>query len=288
MSRRFAVNLWLWYPDASHNNYSALYKAQDAGFDGVEIPTFDGKLDVPVLRDHLSTTRLTPIIIGGGSAYTDISAEDNTVRANGLEYIKRCVDACHALGGTLVCGPLYGSVGATRFLSNEERTKTLLRIAHTLKEATHYAADRGVVIAIEPLCRYDTHLVNTVGQGIELIQHTQCDNIGLLLDTFHMNIEEKSLGNAVKQAGSLLFHLQVCENDRGPPGTGHIDWGELALSLSHIDYKGWISLESFTPYFQGFSEMMHSWRPLVGTQDELAKTSLEFLKEKFSSVKTEI
>lgn len=139
----------------------------------------------------------------------------------------------------------------------------------------------GVRIAVEPLCRYDTHLINTVDQGVELIQQIEHENVGLLLDTFHMNIEEKSLGDAVKRAGDLLFHLQVCENDRGPPGSGHINWDELALSLSHTNYDGWISLESFTPYFEGFSEMMHSFRPLAKTQDEFARSSLNYLKEKF-------
>src|SRR5579875_1821688 len=107
MKRRFSVNLWLWYPDASYENYSAIYKAQDAGF--------DGRLDLPTLRGLLSTTGLTPIIIGGGSEGTDISSEDEAVRKNGLEYIRRCIDACYTLGGELVCGPLYGCVGKPNF-----------------------------------------------------------------------------------------------------------------------------------------------------------------------------
>jgi D-psicose/D-tagatose/L-ribulose 3-epimerase len=280
--RRFSVNLWVWYPDASYENYSAIYRAQDAGFDGVEIPTFDGQLDVQTLREVLTTTNLAPIIIGGGSENTDISSEDETVRRNGLEYIRRCIDNCYTLGGELVCGPLYCCVGKTKFLSGEQRMIALRRIADALAEAVDYAGERGIIIALEPLCRYDTHIINTVEQGVELIEMIQRENVGLLLDTFHMNIEEKSLGDAVKKAGQLLFHLQVCENDRGLPGTGHIDWNELSRSLTQTDYDGWISLESFTPYFEKFSEMMHSWRPLARNQDEFAKEALKFLKEKFS------
>src|SRR5579875_647700 len=132
MKRRFSVNLWLWYPDASYENYSAIYKAQDAGF--------DGRLDLPTLRGLLSTTGLTPIIIGGGSEGTDISSEDEAVRKNGLEYIRRCIDACYTLGGELVCGPLYGCVGKTKFLQGEQRAETLRRIAGTLAEAADYAS----------------------------------------------------------------------------------------------------------------------------------------------------
>ncbi len=105
------------------------------------------------------------------------------------------------------------------------------------------------------------------------------ENVGLLLDTFHLNIEEKSIAGAIKQAGEKLFHFHTCENDRGIPGTGLIRWEEVRKGLNDLNYRNWISIESFTPDADQFSSVMHVWRRIEQNQDEIAASGLAFLKK---------
>ena len=117
---------------------------------------------------------------------------------------------------------------------------------------------------------------------MELIEMIDQENVGVLLDTFHLNVEEKSLLDAITTAGEKLFHFHACENDRGTPGSGHIDWDIVAKALDQIDYKGWIGVESFTPFDKQFSFAMKVWRKLEPSQDEIASKGLYFLKSKLS------
>ena len=200
---------------------------------------------------------------------------------NGIDYVKRCVKVSSELGGTLVCGPLYTAVGKLDYITEEDRKRAFVKMARAFKEIGDFSKDHGVKVALEPLCRYDTNLVNTTAHGIELVDLINHENIGLLLDTFHMNIEEKSISKAIMNAGRRIYHFHACENDRGTPGTGHIPWESVAKSLQSVKYGGTISLETFTPFEKEFSASMKVWRVLEKSQDELAIQGLRFLKSTF-------
>ena len=134
------------------------------------------------------------------------------------------------------------------------------------------------MLAIEPLNRFETDLVNTVEQAIELCDMVDRPNLGLLVDTFHMNIEEKDVGDAVRSAGSRVFHVQVAENDRGTPGTGQVHWAEFFSALSAIDYQGQIVVESFLPTVAEIARAVSLWRPVAPSMDDLARDGLGFLR----------
>jgi D-psicose/D-tagatose/L-ribulose 3-epimerase len=133
-------------------------------------------------------------------------------------------------------------------------------------------------LAIEPLNRYETDMINTVEQGLELCAAVDAENVGLLLDTYHMNIEEKSMGDAIRTAAGRLFHFHACENDRGTPGTGHIPWADAFEALSDIGYTGHVVIESFTPAVTEIARAVSLWRPLDASGDELAAAGLRFLE----------
>ena len=135
-----------------------------------------------------------------------------------------------------------------------------------------------MTLAIEPLNRFETDLVNTTEQGLELLDLIGTDNVGLLIDTFHMNIEEKSIGDAVRLAGSKVFHVQVSENDRGTPGSGHVPWREFFAALDDIDYDGQIVVESFLPTVVEIARAVSLWRPVAPSMDALAADGLAFLR----------
>ncbi len=265
------------------DSYRFIENADSLGYEGVEIPSFDGNIDHKLVNQRLSSAsnKIEVIVVGGGSPNADVSSADKATRVSGEKYIRKLIEKAVALNSNLVCGPLYSSVGRAQFLTREEKKRVIKRTAEVFSDICDFAAERGIRIALEPLCRYDSFLINTSKDMTEFLEEVNKENIGVLLDTFHMNIEETSDSMAISEAGSRLFHFQLCENDRGIPGTGQIDWKSIALSLKKAHYKGWLSLESFTPYEKEFSTMMKSWRPLANTQDELAEKGLRFLKSTF-------
>jgi D-psicose/D-tagatose/L-ribulose 3-epimerase len=283
--RKYAVSAWVWTSDIASNNFLALKKESEMGFDGIEIPTFDGRLDSDRIKDVLDSfsieKKLSPIIIGGGLSKTNIASENLSTRRAGIEYLKRCVSLCSELGGSLVCGPLYTAVGEFGGLTESEREKIYQSVSRSFKDLCNFARNNRIRIALEPLCRYDTHLVNTTAQGMKLIEMIDEENVGLLLDTFHLNIEEKSVSRAIRTVRDKLFHFHASENDRGTPGSGQIRWDQVARSLDQINYEEWIGIESFTPFEKDFSSVMHVWRTLERSQDDIAVNGLKFLKSKF-------
>lgn len=140
------------------------------------------------------------------------------------------------------------------------------------------AADSGVVLAVEPLNRFETDLVNTAAQGIAMVDEVDHPNVRLHLDTFHMGIEEVSVLEAVRAAGSRLAHVHACENDRGTPGRGQVAWAELFRGLRETDFRGDVVIESFTPECEAIAAAAAIWRPLAESQERLAIDGLAFLR----------
>lgn len=210
----------------------------------------------------------------------DLSHDVPEERRGGLDYMRACIDLAAAVDAPDVIGPMYSEVGKTRMLSPAERARQRGWAADSIREVGEYAGERDVGLAIEPLNRFETDLVNTVEQGLDLCERVGLPNVGLLLDTFHMNIEEKSIPGAVRLAGSRLRHFHACENDRGAPGSGHVEWDATLGALRDIGFDGIIALESFTPDNQAIARAVSLWRPLAASPDDLARDGLAFLRER--------
>jgi hydroxypyruvate isomerase len=161
-------------------------------------------------------------------------ADDPATRRAGRDFLKRYVDHAAELGSPLLSGALYGTVFTPRYLTPEERALRWGYTVEALAELAPYAESAGVRIPIEPLSRFHTSLVNTAADGRKLVDEVGHPAIGLLLDSFQMNIEEKSLSSAVRTAGERVFHVHAAENDRGTPGTGQVHWTELRDGLRVI------------------------------------------------------
>src|SRR5262249_39748013 len=149
---------------------------------------------------------------------------DPAIQQNGLDYIRQCIDATHTLGATNLVGPIYSAVGRVWQQTPDEREKDVATLVKNLSSLTAYAGDKGVVLCIEPLNRFETSFINLAAQSIEIIDRVNHPACKIMLDTFHMNIEEKSLGEAIRATGSRLVHVHTCENDRGAPGSGNVTW----------------------------------------------------------------
>jgi D-psicose/D-tagatose/L-ribulose 3-epimerase len=146
------------------------------------------------------------------------------------------------------------------------------------------AADHGVTLAIEPINRFETDLINTAQQVKRLIRDIDLPSVRIHLDTFHMNIEEKSVYDAIVLAGDDLVYVDASESDRGTPGRGQVHWQQVASALQAIDYRGDCIIESFTPACEEIADAAAIWRPLADSQDDLARDGCRFLKDLFRLV----
>ena len=163
-------------------------------------------------------------------------------------------------------------------MTEDERTAAYAELRESLRPVVEQAGERGVTIGIEPLNRYETSLVNTVDQALTALDGLLGPALGLALDTYHLNIEERSSADAVRLAGAHLVHLQVCGSDRGAPGGDQTDWKALLAALDEVGYAGPLNIESFTADNAAIATAASIWRPLAPTQDDLARDGLAFLR----------
>jgi D-psicose/D-tagatose/L-ribulose 3-epimerase len=253
--------------------------ARDIGFEVFEVCVEDpARISARPLIEAARRTGMQVSVCGAFGPDRDLSHEDAAKRAQGVAYLKGCIDLAAAVGSPHVAGPMYSATGKARLLPPEQRDQQRAWAVESLGQAADYAAERGVRLAIEPLNRFETDLVNTVEQGVDLCRRTGRDNVGLMLDTFHMNIEEKSIGEAMALAGDRLFHMQVAENDRGTPGSGHVPWDEVFGALDKLGYSGSIVIESFLPTVAEIARAVSLWRPVAASMDALARDGYAFVR----------
>jgi D-psicose/D-tagatose/L-ribulose 3-epimerase len=254
-------------------------KVKSFGYEQVEVCIEDpGRLTASAVAKAAAEEGLSVLVCGAFGPDRDISHEDEQRRRGGTGYLRHCVDFAAAVGSTLVSGPMYAPTGQARLLDAGARAAQWARATESLAQVAEHARAANVRLAVEPLNRFETDLVNTVEQGVRLCADVGADNVGLLLDTFHMNIEEKSLPAAITTAGPRVFHFQASENDRGTPGSGHIAWEEVVAALRGIDYAGSVVVESFLPTVQEIARAVSLWRPVADSMDALAADSVRFLR----------
>lgn len=277
---RYGASSFVWASPFGDANVGALaQRVADIGFDVLEICIEDPQLvTAAAVVDAAQAAGVTVSVCGAFGPDRDVSHDDPDMRRRGLDYLRTCIDLAAEVGSPHVAGPMYSAVGKTRLLPEELREQQRQWAAESLREAGEYAGERGVALAIEPLNRFETDLVNTVEQGLDLCNRIGLDNVGLLLDTFHMNIEEKRLPDAIRAAGTRLLHFHACENDRGAPGSGHVDWEAALEAVRDTGFDGQVVIESFTPDIQEIARAVSTWRPVAASGDDLAQNGLAFLR----------
>ncbi len=281
---KFGVNTWVWTSPLTTGELEKLAPhVAELGFDWIEIP-IEGLEDLDYTKgaEIIKVNDLGVSACGAMGPDRDLIHEDASIRENGMNYLRACIEACETLGATNLVGPFYSSVGRTWKSTPEQRSKDTDLLVSNLQELAAYAQGRGVILCVEPLNRFETSFLNLATQVVEVVDRVDSPSCQIMLDTFHMNIEEKSLGDAIRAAGPRLKHLHSCENDRGAPGSGHIPWDNVAKALKDINYDGPVVIESFTDKVESISRAAAIWRSLAPTQDALAVDGLTFLKSKLA------
>lgn len=277
---RFGVNTWVWVSPLDDEELARLAPhIAELGFDWIELPIespgdFDYNRAATVIREH----GFGVSVCAAMGPDRDLIHADEAVRANGVAYVRHCINAARTLGATNLVGPLYSAVGRTWQATADERERDMQILVSQLRELAVYAAERDVVLCVEPLNRFETSFLNLAAQGIELVDRVDHPACQLMLDTFHMNIEERSLGEAIRAVGPRLQHVHACENDRGAPGSGHVPWQDVACALHDVGYDGPVVIESFTDKVRTIARAAAIWRALAESQDALAADGLAFLR----------
>lgn len=277
---KFGINSFVWVsPFTTEAAEGIADKVKQLGFDILEIAVEDpDKIDVQKVNTIIKEKGLDVVVCGAFGPSRDIASKDPAIVNNAKEYIMWLVDAAKVLGAQVVAGPMYSYVGKDHYDDPSERRKEWQRSVQGIREMAVYAEAKGIKLALEALNRFETDMINIVAQGLDFIDDVGKENVGLHLDTFHMHLEEKSSGDAIRLAGDKIFHFHACENDRGVPGTGQVHWDEVANALKDVGYPGPIVIESFSQEVKEISRAVCIWREIAPSQDAIAIEGLEFLK----------
>lgn len=275
---RIGINLMAWSGVVGPEEIAHLPAIAALGFDGVELPVFDpGRLDAPRVREALAASGLA--CTASSALPPGASLIRPAEQAAGIAFLRDCLRTVAAVGATVLCGPLFAPVGQ---LTGVPRTADEWDAAvQGLRQVAPIAEDLGIQIAIEPLNRFETYFLNTARDARRLVEEVDRPAIGLLLDTFHMNIEEARLDQAIRQTGRQIYHFHCSENDRGIVGRGHLPWSAVRQALDETGYTGWLVCETFNGRLPELAAATAIWRPLFPDPLTYARESLRFLQQTF-------
>src|SRR5215204_1277368 len=278
---KFGVSTWLWTsPFTTASAYDLFPKIAEMGFDIVEIAVEDpSSINIKEVKQVLRQHNLKADICGAFGPTRDFTHPDESVHKNCFSYIESCLDLCTEVSTSFFGGPMYSAVGKARMVSPEQRKIEWDFAVKNLRKVCSMAEARGLQIALEPLNRFESDLINTVDDLLRLIKDINHPAAAIMLDGFHMNIEERNVEEAIIKAGNLLVHMQVSENYRGTPGTGQTRWDAYRSGLEKINYQGTVTIESFTPDNKELAGAVCFWHPMAKDQDGFALEGLKILKE---------
>ena len=274
---KYGVHLALWMSRWPEDIDGHIQTAAELGFDGVEISLL-GMSDEKIrhlkrlIRDHdLEVTCTT-----GLSISDDIASDDEVTRNRGIDYLRWAVQTTAGLGSKLLTGVLYAPWG--HFVPGQ-KSERFNRSGESLAAVSDLLEESDVTLGLEAINRFETDLLNTATEACELARQTDSPRIGVLLDSFHMNIEEKDIRAALGETGKFLVHFHCVENDRGVPGSGHTPWNEIFGGLRDISYNRWLTMEMFVKADVDVSRDLNIWRNIESDPTEAARQGLRFLKE---------
>ena len=281
---RLGINLMAWSGLIGPAELGLLPRIAALGYDGVELPVLaPDDIASAATRSALDAAGLA--CTASGAIPPGASLLDPAERERGVEWIERCLDVAAACGATVLCGPFHGPVGQ---LPGRPPTPAEWESCVVgLRRAGDLAADRGVTLAIEVLNRFETHFLNTVDDALRLLDAVGHPSVGLHLDTFHMNVEEKDLPAAFRRAGRHLAHVHFSENDRGVVGSGHVDWvgiRDALRAVGYLDSGRWVVAETFAGTVPEIAAATAVWRPVVPDPWTYAAESLAYARRLFADV----
>ncbi len=273
MNYKIGMNLLLWGTEIDESLFPVLEEIKSAGYDGVEIPIFNTNPDSwkswRIKLDELGLERIAVTI--NGPEHNQISS-DPLIRKSTLERNKKALDCAKVLGSSLMTGPFHSALGA--FTRTQVKLEEKKWAAENLRELAEYAQSLDITLGLEYLNRFESYLVSCLDELIDLVNEINHPACKIMFDTFHANIEEKSLPKAIEKLGDKLVHIQLSENDRATLGQGHIDFPSILKALHNINYTGMVSVEAFSSKLSA----ANIWRKMFDSELQLVQDSINYLK----------
>jgi D-psicose/D-tagatose/L-ribulose 3-epimerase len=271
------MNLLLWTTHVTAEHFPLLGKLKAAGFDGVEIPVFEGdeahyrKVKAELDKHGLACTAVTVV----GPEANPISP-DAAVRKAALERIKWAINMSAVMGGEILCGPYHSPLAV--FSGDPPTEDEKKRAADVLRAAADEAQKCKVRLAIEYLNRFECYFLTTAADAKALVQRVNHPYFRTMWDTFHANIEEKGIAKTIEATADSFIHVHISENDRGTPGSGHVHWKETFQTLRKVKYDGWLTIEAFGRSLPALAAATKVWRDLFPNAEEVYTHGHKFMK----------
>lgn len=254
---------------------NAVAKAKSYGMDFLEIALLDPpSVDAAHSRHLLEAAEMRAVCSLG--LPQEVWASRNPDGA--VDFLTVALDQCAAIGAEALSGVVYGGIGERS--GHPPTQEELDNVATALTRAARHAKSHGLLFGIEPVNRYETHLLNTGWQAVQMIERIGADNMFVHLDTYHMNIEEKGIAQGIIDARDHLRYIHLSESDRGTPGAGTVGWDEIFGALRAIGFKGGLAMESFINMPPEIANGLSVWRPVASDEAEVMENGLPFLRNK--------
>jgi D-psicose/D-tagatose/L-ribulose 3-epimerase len=280
---KYGFNLLLWTTHVTAEHFPVLSKLKAAGYDGVEVPLFEGDAaHFQAVRRELDSLGLSANAVTVATPEANPISPDAAIRKKGVEHIRWAIDMTAVLGGQHLCGPFHSPLAVFSGTGPTDDEKK--RAADSLRQAAVHAAHASVTLAIEYLNRFECYFLTTAADTKALVQAVDHPNFRAMYDTFHAHIEEKHPTPAIRTLGPVLRHVHISENDRGTPGTGQVAWAATFQALKDVGYNGWLTVESFGRALPALAAATKVWRDLF-PPDEPWKKGITFMKEQWGAAK---
>jgi D-psicose/D-tagatose/L-ribulose 3-epimerase len=276
------MNLLLWTGFVTEEHYPIIRDIKAAGFDGVEIPVFDGTPEhYKGLKKELDNQGLRCTTVTIVTPETSPISPDVNVRKAALDRLKWAIDCNQALGAENMVGPFHSPLAVFSGVPPTDDEKK--RAADVLRPAAEYAATAKVQLCIEYLNRFECYFLTTAADAVALVRSVNHPNFKTMFDTFHAHIEEKSQAGPVQTVAPVLGHVHISENDRGTPGTGQVRWDEAFGALKKVNYDGWLVIEAFGRALPDLAAATRVWRDLFPSAKQVYTDGLKLIKDKWAT-----
>ncbi|UCD29632.1 MAG: sugar phosphate isomerase/epimerase [Planctomycetota bacterium] len=286
---KVGMNLLLWTESPCFDKHRGIVKQiKDWGYDGVEFPIAPTPTaDIKAFAKQCDDLGLgRTVITAFGADQADPASSDPKLREAAVDEIRRMVDKTNLVGANTLVGPLFQGLG--RMTGKPPMDEEKKWSAETLRRAGEYGAKHKVRLALEPLNRFEMYVVNTLGDAVKIVRQIGLDNVGLLADTHHGNMEEKDLVRAWSAVAPYIFHVHISENDRGLPGSGHAIPPGIFDVLHRSGYKRWLTIEAFGLDEPSLIPRLHLWRSYGHSQSEVATRGLKFIRDNIAAARARI
>ena len=276
---KYGMNLLLWTGHVTETHFPLFGKLRKVGYDGVEIPIFEGdEKHYAAIKKELDKQGLKSTTVTVMNEQTNPISPDAKIRRAALDRLKKVIDLSNALGAEILAGPVHSALGI--FSGTGPTAEEKKRAADVLREAGEYIGTKGKIkIAIEYLIRFETYLLNTAKDTAEMVEVIDHPAVKMMYDTFHANLEEKNPPKALAEAAKHVIHIHISENDRGTPGTGHVQWAETFAQLKKMKYDGWLTIESFGRLLPDLAAATRIWRDLFPSPEDVYTEGFKFMKK---------